>query len=70
MDGQIGSVIILPDQMQVINAALILIFIPIFDKGIYPLAGRGLFCTIRAVHAIVMRLSERKTSLLKLDLAC
>ena len=40
MNGQIGSVYILPDQMQVINAALILIFIPIFDKGIYPLCSK------------------------------
>jgi hypothetical protein len=37
MSGKVGSVDILPDQMQVINAMLILIFIPIFDKGIYPL---------------------------------
>eukprot|EP00095_Tigriopus_kingsejongensis_P000412 maker-scaffold19_size710362-snap-gene-5.13 protein:Tk00412 transcript:maker-scaffold19_size710362-snap-gene-5.13-mRNA-1 annotation:"peptide transporter family 1-like isoform x2" len=39
MDGTIGSVVILPDQMQVINAVLILVFIPIFDKIIYPLCG-------------------------------
>ncbi len=38
MDGQLGSIYILPDQMQVINAALILIYIPIFDKGLYPIA--------------------------------
>ncbi len=38
MDGQLGGIYILPDQMQVINAALILIYIPIFDKGVYPLA--------------------------------
>ena len=29
-----------PDQMSFINAALILLFIPIFDKGIYPLAAK------------------------------
>ena len=29
-----------PDQMTFINAALILLFIPIFDKGIYPLAAK------------------------------
>ncbi|TRY69566.1 hypothetical protein TCAL_07633 [Tigriopus californicus] len=40
MDGSIGGVVILPDQMQVINAVLILIFIPIFDKIIYPLFAR------------------------------
>ncbi len=38
MDGQVGSFRILPDQMQVINPVLIIVFIPIFDKGIYPLA--------------------------------
>ena len=36
MNGKVGSVMILPDQMQVINAALILIYIPIFDKLVYP----------------------------------
>ena len=40
MDGQVGSFRILPDQMQVINPVLIIVFIPIFDKGIYPLASQ------------------------------
>ncbi len=43
MDGQIGSIYLLPDQMQVVNAALILIYIPIFDKGVYPLASENSF---------------------------
>ena len=40
MDGEIGPIQILPDQMQVVNAMMILIFIPIFDKGVYPLFGK------------------------------
>lgn len=36
MDGNIGFTEIKPDQMQVINPLLILIFIPIFDCAIYP----------------------------------
>lgn len=36
MDGDIGFTDIKPDQMQVLNPLLILIFIPIFDCGIYP----------------------------------
>uniref|UniRef100_A0A8C5N7T0 Solute carrier family 15 member 2-like n=1 Tax=Gouania willdenowi TaxID=441366 RepID=A0A8C5N7T0_GOUWI len=34
-----GSVSIKPDQMQMLNALLILVFVPIFDLGIYPLIG-------------------------------
>lgn len=36
MDGNIGFTEIKPDQMQVVNPLLILIFIPIFDCAIYP----------------------------------
>lgn len=36
MDGNIGFMEIKPDQMQVINPLLILVFIPIFDCAIYP----------------------------------
>ncbi|XP_056610868.1 solute carrier family 15 member 2 [Triplophysa dalaica] len=34
-----GAFILKPDQMQMLNALLILVFIPIFDMGIYPLIG-------------------------------
>ncbi|XP_042587574.1 solute carrier family 15 member 2 [Cyprinus carpio] len=34
-----GGFIIKPDQMQMLNALLILVFIPIFDMGVYPLIG-------------------------------
>jgi solute carrier family 15 (oligopeptide transporter), member 1 len=36
MDGNIGFTQIKPDQMQVINPLLILVFIPIFDCAVYP----------------------------------
>ncbi|RZC34281.1 peptide transporter family 1-like, partial [Asbolus verrucosus] len=36
MDGYIGFYTILPDQMQVVNPLLILIFIPLFTYAIYP----------------------------------
>lgn len=36
MNGEIGSFVILPDQLQAVNPLLIIIFIPIFEKYIYP----------------------------------
>uniref|UniRef100_A0AC35U792 Peptide transporter n=1 Tax=Rhabditophanes sp. KR3021 TaxID=114890 RepID=A0AC35U792_9BILA len=36
MDCRVGSLLILPDQMQTLNAVLILIFIPLFQIVIYP----------------------------------
>lgn len=40
MDGNIGFYTILPDQMQVVNPLLILIFIPLFQYGIYPMLNK------------------------------
>ena len=37
MNGVLGSFQILPDQMQVINPIMILVFIPLFDYIIYPI---------------------------------
>ena len=37
MDGDIGFMTIKPDQMQVINPFLILVFIPVYEVVIYPL---------------------------------
>ncbi|XP_048455216.1 solute carrier family 15 member 2, partial [Rhincodon typus] len=37
MNSNFGGFVIQPDQMQTINALLIVIFIPTFDMGIYPL---------------------------------
>ncbi|KAI7808707.1 solute carrier family 15 member 2 [Triplophysa rosa] len=34
-----GAFVLKPDQMQMLNALLILVFIPIFDMGVYPLIG-------------------------------
>lgn len=36
MNGQIGSFVLLPDQLQALNPLLIIIFIPIFETCIYP----------------------------------
>uniref|UniRef100_A0A1L8E2G7 Oligopeptide transporter 1 n=2 Tax=Nyssomyia neivai TaxID=330878 RepID=A0A1L8E2G7_9DIPT len=40
MDGQVGALNLKPDQMQVINPALILIFIPLYDIIFYPLLSK------------------------------
>uniref|UniRef100_A0A7G3AJE6 Putative h+/oligopeptide symporter n=1 Tax=Lutzomyia longipalpis TaxID=7200 RepID=A0A7G3AJE6_LUTLO len=40
MDGQVGAINFKPDQMQVINPALILIFIPLYDIAFYPLLSK------------------------------
>lgn len=40
MNGDTFGWIILPDQMQVANPILILILIPVFDKGVYPLLNK------------------------------
>ncbi|XP_053900778.1 solute carrier family 15 member 2 isoform X3 [Malaclemys terrapin pileata] len=37
MNADFGGIVFKPDQMQFLNPLLILIFIPIFDFGIYPL---------------------------------
>lgn len=44
MTGEIGSVTIKPDQMQVVNPLLIIVFIPLWDVLVYPLLHR---CGIR-----------------------
>ncbi|XP_041057159.1 solute carrier family 15 member 2 [Carcharodon carcharias] len=40
MNSNFGGFIIQPDQMQTLNAFLIVTFIPLFDMGIYPLIGK------------------------------
>eukprot|EP00092_Neocalanus_flemingeri_P016171 GFUD01017503.1.p1 GENE.GFUD01017503.1~~GFUD01017503.1.p1 ORF type:complete len:575 (-),score=146.79 GFUD01017503.1:38-1528(-) len=40
MDGKLGNLELLPEQLQFINPALILILVPIFDKAIYPLLAK------------------------------
>lgn len=39
MNMDFGAFVLKPDQMQMLNALLILVFIPIFDMGVYPLVG-------------------------------
>ena len=41
MDGGVSdSFTILPDQMQVVNAVMVLGLIPLFDRVIYPVLGK------------------------------
>lgn len=44
MTGDLGSWSLKPDQMQVVNPLLILIFIPIFETVLYPLLAK---CNIK-----------------------
>jgi solute carrier family 15 oligopeptide transporter 1 len=44
MTGELGSWSLKPDQMQVVNPLLILIFIPIFETALYPLLAK---CNIK-----------------------
>jgi dipeptide/tripeptide permease len=44
MDGDIGGMIFEPEQMQMLNALFVLILIPIFDKGLYPLVALLVSC--------------------------
>ncbi|XP_018611259.1 solute carrier family 15 member 2-like [Scleropages formosus] len=39
MNLNIGPFVLKPDQIQLLNAFLILVFVPIFDMGVYPLIG-------------------------------
>ncbi|XP_066587274.1 peptide transporter family 1 [Prorops nasuta] len=43
MDGEIGGYLIEPDQMQVANPLLILLFIPFFETCVYPLLSKLCF---------------------------
>jgi solute carrier family 15 oligopeptide transporter 1 len=40
MDGNTWGWVIKPDQLQVINPLMVLAFIPLFDRGIYPLLAK------------------------------
>ncbi|XP_007942089.1 solute carrier family 15 member 2 [Orycteropus afer afer] len=40
MDGNLGFFVLQPDQMQVLNPLLVLVFIPLFDLGIYRLVSK------------------------------
>jgi solute carrier family 15 (oligopeptide transporter), member 1 len=40
MTGELGSFTLKPDQMQVVNPLLILLFVPLFDYVLYPLLAK------------------------------
>lgn len=40
MDGEVGSYLIQPDQLLVINPLLVLAFIPLFETCVYPLMAK------------------------------
>ena len=44
MDGDIGGMILEPEQMQMLNALFVLVLIPIFDKCLYPLVALLVSC--------------------------
>ena len=52
MDGDLGSVVVKPDQMQIVNPLLILILVPIFETLIYPCFKKsGLLTPLRRIGA-------------------
>ncbi|XP_014488865.1 PREDICTED: peptide transporter family 1-like isoform X2 [Dinoponera quadriceps] len=61
MDGQIGSFLMEPDQMQVVNPLLILAFVPLFEICIYPLFAK--------IHLIDTPLKKLATGTLLASLA-
>ncbi|XP_011696789.1 PREDICTED: solute carrier family 15 member 1 isoform X2 [Wasmannia auropunctata] len=75
MDGQIGSFVLLPDQLQAVNPLLIIIFIPIFETCIYPAFAKihfintplkklvvgGLLASVAFIAAGIVELQIEKT---------
>ncbi|XP_012287394.1 solute carrier family 15 member 1 isoform X2 [Orussus abietinus] len=51
MNGEFLGIQMLPDQMQVINPAIVLFLIPLFDKSIYPTLGK-----LRLLHSPLQRM--------------
>lgn len=52
MDGTIGSAMILPDQMQIVNPLFILVLAPLFQSLIYPCFAKcGLLTTLQRIGA-------------------
>lgn len=71
MNGEIGSFLIEPDQMQVFNPLLVLIFIPLFETCLYPLIGKiGLRTPLRilSIGGFLASLSFVVAALVELDL--
>ncbi|CAG9772810.1 unnamed protein product [Ceutorhynchus assimilis] len=53
MDGNILGIQIVPDQMQVINPAMVLVLIPVFDKILYPCCEK-LNCLKNPLHRMAI----------------
>ncbi|XP_076170148.1 peptide transporter family 1 [Ptiloglossa arizonensis] len=71
MDGVIGNFLIQPDQMQVLNPLLVLIFIPLFETCIYPLLAKiGLRTPLRklTIGGLLAALSFVISALVELQL--
>ena len=47
MDGDIGGMILEPEQMQMLNALFVLVLIPVFDKCLYPLVALLVSCRLK-----------------------
>ncbi|KAK0397595.1 hypothetical protein QR680_002184 [Steinernema hermaphroditum] len=52
MDCQVGTYLLLPDQMQTVNAVLILVFIPIFQIIVYPIFSK--ICNVTPLRKMVV----------------
>ncbi|KAK0424074.1 hypothetical protein QR680_008485 [Steinernema hermaphroditum] len=74
MDGRVGSLTILPDQMTTFNPALVLIMVPLFEAFIYPLMNKlfkvtplrkmalgGILAALAFVMAGLLQLEVNKT---------
>ncbi|KAK1121556.1 hypothetical protein K0M31_010355 [Melipona bicolor] len=71
MNGEIGNFLIQPDQMQVFNPLLVLVFIPLFETCLYPLMGKiGLRTPLRilSVGGFLASLSFVAAAFVELDL--
>lgn len=71
MAGEIGNFLIQPDQMQVFNPLLVIIFIPLFETCIYPLMAKiGLRTPLRilSIGGFLASLSFVVTALVELEL--
>lgn len=71
MDGQIGSFVLQPDQMQVLNPLLVLAFIPLFETYLYPLMAKIHLRTplrILTVGGFLASFSFVATALVELEL--
>lgn len=75
MNGELGGWVIKPEQMQIINPILTILFVPLFDRIIYPIfkkcglltplqrIGSGIvFCGIAFIVSASVEISLEATS--------